>query len=237
MNTARLTRSIATLSSVLALASCGGLSGSNAFLEQSPRAIAQASITEMQDVSAMRILGNTTYRKSSMRVDIRVDTTNCIGSLDTDDGEIRILRNGEGAWIKADEEFWRSQAASPQEADRAVKAYRGSWVVVDERAEFLKMCDLGVPLKDFEVDTSAIDDHVDSDDVEEIGDVEAIPVDGRDRKERTTVWVAVKAPHYVLKIAPTENVGLPAELYFEEFGVKVVAESPSKKDIATIPGT
>ena len=48
--------------------------------------------------------------------------------------------------------------------------------------------------------------------------------------------MAVTAPHRVLKIAPADDTGRPDELYFEEFGADVVAESPPKKDIVTLPG-
>ena len=54
-------------------------------------------------------------------------------------------------------------------------------------------------------------------------------------KKRTTIWVSVDAPHYVLKTAPAKDKGLPDALYFEEFGVKVVVETPADKDILEVP--
>ena len=87
----------------------------------------------------------------------------------------------------------------------------------------------------FELDADDTDDTIEVGEVEEIGGINAVALTGQDGKERVTAWVAVTAPHRVLKMAPADDTGRPDELFFEEFGADVVAESPSRKDIVTLP--
>ncbi len=49
--------------------------------------------------------------------------------------------------------------------------------------------------------------------------------------------MAVAPPHRVLKMAPEKDKGMPDALIFDDFGDEVVAETPSAKDIVTIPGS
>lgn len=237
MNTARTARSTVLVSAVLALSGCGAMPGSNAFLEQSPRDIAKAAFTDMQDITSMRILGSQEGDAGFTRVDIRLDDVSCTGNLDTQDGIVRIIRNSEGAWFTADEKFWRSQASSARRANQVSATYAGAWVAVEEKNPLLELCDLSGLLDGFKLEKGDTEDTIDAGAVAKIGDADAVPLVGRDGKERITVWVAVEAPHRVLKMAPTDDKGRPDALYFEEFGVKVVAKTPPKKNIVTKPGS
>ena len=89
------------------------LSADDEFLDQSPRAIAKTAFKEMRDVKSMRILGSTDTDAGLTRIDIRLDDSNCVGSFDTDDGGMRLIKNSDGAWFKGDEKFWRSRPPPP----------------------------------------------------------------------------------------------------------------------------
>ena len=224
------------------LASCGAigeyLPGQDPFLDQSPRSIAKAGFADMRKVSSMRVLGSVEDKRNGfMRVDLRLDDTDCTGTLDTPDGTIRILRSADGAWFSADDDFWRAKAggASPQ-VDKIVREYAGKWAVIGKKERpMLEMCDLDTMLSGFTVEADDTEDTIEVGEVEKIGDADAVPVTGQDGKKRVTVWVAVDAPHRVLKQAPARDTGRPDELFFEEFDADVVVESPTKEDVVVLP--
>lgn len=219
-----------TAAAVLVLMSCSRLSGGPEFLDQGARSMAQAAFADMRKVSSVRILGSQEGDAGFTRVDLRVDDTSCIGSLDTEVGNMGLLKNSDGAWFSGDESFWRARTSS-----RQADAYAGAWVAIPEKNGVLKLCHLESLLDSFKLDEDDTEDTIEVGEVEKIGDAEAVALTGREGKERTTVWVAVESPHHVLKMAPAEDAGRPDALYFEDFGVVVVAESPRKRDVVELP--
>ena len=239
MNTAPARRLIAVGCSVLALSACGSsfMQRTDAFVEKSPHDIAQAGFDDMRKVSSMRVIGSQETKDYGFtRVDLRLDDTSCTGTLDSAGGTIRVLKNADGSWFTADSAFWRSQTGSTPQADQAIKRYAGQWSAIGRKNPLLDLCDIGAMRDAFALDGDDTEGSIDAGEVGEVGGSAAVPLTGRDGKDVVTVWVAVDAPHHVLKMAPAHDSGRPDALYFEEFGVKVVAESPDKKDIVTLPG-
>lgn len=236
MHTTPSRRAAAALASVLALSACGSLSSGDDFLDENPRSMAKTAFADTRKATSMRILGSLEGEGDLgfMRVDIRIDHTSCNARIKSEDGDIQIIKNPEGAWMQADEQFWRAQAPSFQVADK-VAAYSGSWIAMEEKGDRTKLCDLDDLLRQFKVDKHDTKGTLDVGEVEEIGGVDAVPLTGRDKKEYVTVWAAVEAPHRVVKIAPKDDRGMPDELFFD-YDVHVLAETPDKKDIITIPG-
>ena len=243
MNTASTRRALAAGATVLAFApltACGAISdfipGADPFLDQSPRSMAKAAFADMRKVTSLRILGDTEDRKNGrMQVDVSVGQDGCIGTIATENGEFQLRQNNDGAWVKGDEDFVRAQAGSPAQADQAWKMLRGTWVRLDGKDAFLELCDLDELLANFTLEKGDTNESIDVDDVVEVGDADAVPLTGQDGKKRTTIWIAIDAPHHVLKMAPAKDTGLPDALYFEEFGMDVVVETPAKKDVFTAP--
>lgn len=236
MHTAPLTRIAAAVTTALVLPACGALPAGDDFLDQSPRSMAKKAFADMREASSMRILGS--YEDDELgftRVDVSLDETSCTARFRTEAGVLRVVTNPEGAWVQGDERFWRAEASSPAQAD-LLGSYASSWVAVGEKNEFDQLCDLDTFVKNFKVDKDDTDDTIDVGDLEEVGGVEAVALHGRDGKERVTAWVAVDAPHHVLKLAPTDDEGMPDEFFFSSFGVRVDAQSPDKKDVLTVPG-
>lgn len=80
---------------VLLASACGTVEGvldngvfarRNEFTEQNGLAIAQVAFKEMRDVSSLRLLGTTETSVGTIRVDIRMDESNCAGTFDTSSG-------------------------------------------------------------------------------------------------------------------------------------------------------
>jgi hypothetical protein len=236
MHNRPLTRGTAVAATALVLSACGIVSSGDDFLDQSPRSMAKTAFADMRDVSSMRILGS--YEDDELgltRVDVSLDKTSCTATLRTEAGVLRIVTNPEGAWVQGDEHFWRAKASSPGQAD-LLGSYASSWVAVRKKQGFRQLCDLDTFVKNFKVDKDDTDDTIDVGDVEEVGDLDAVALNGRDGKERVTAWVAVEAPHYVVKLAPTDDKGMRDEFFFSSFGLRVDAESPDEKDVLTVPG-
>ena len=243
MTAAPTKRTMAAGASILALASltaCGAIGdlmpGTDPFLEQSARSIADAAFADMQDVSSMRILGDVDSAKyGRMRVDIRVGDDGCVGSLEIDHGGgVQLRQNEEGSWFRADERFWRAEMNTRERGSRLWRTVRGKWFVADGKDDHLSLCDLDKLLGQLNVVPDKTNESFDAEDVVAVGDSGAVPLTGGRGRKRSTIWVSVQAPHYVLKTTPATDNGLPETLYFEEFGAKVIAESPDKKDIVTL---
>ena len=247
MNTAPSRRAVAAGASALALATltaCGPIGdlipGADPFLDQSPRSMAKAGFADMQDVTSMRILGDIdTDEYGRMQVDISLGRNGCEGSFDSDDmGGFQLRQNEDGTWVRADEKFWLSQADTRQQGALGWKTFRGKWLAMEGKDDdYLKLCDYDELLAEFEIEPDDTGESIDDDAVVEVGDSDTVPLTGGRGKKRTTIWVSVDAPHHVLKMAPAKDKGLPDALYFEEFGLKVVVDTPVKKDIAVIPKT
>ena len=90
-------------------------------------------------------------------------------------------------------------------------------------------------LGSFQVDEDDTDESLSKGEIEAIGDRKAIAVTGGEGKDRVTAWVAIDAPHLVLKMAPVRQGAFEEALFFEEFGGEVDAETPKKADIVSLP--
>ncbi len=240
MHTAPLARAAAAVTTALVLSGCGIMPADDDFVDQGPRSMARTAFADMREVTSLRILGSMEHdRLGFTRLDMSLDDKSCTARFTTKAGTLQLIKNAEGAWLKADERYWRSEASSPRE-EKLLESYGRSWITVREKTnEFADLCDLDDFMKDFRVRKSDTDESIIVGDVVEVDGQDAVPLDGRDDrrgKERTTVWVAVDAPHHVLKMAPTDDEGMPDELFFGSFGVRVDAESPPTKDVITIPG-
>ena len=235
MNTTPSRRAAAAVTSILALSACGSLSSGGDFLDENPRSMAKTAFADTRKATSMRITGSLESRIGFIRLDVRLDDTSCYGRIKSEDGDFQIIKNPEGVWLQADEHFWRAQASSFEQADK-VAAYGGSWIAVEKSEDLLEVCDFDALLREFKVSKREWrSTTLEAGEVEKIGGVDAVPLTGRDEKEECTVWAAVEAPHRVVKIAPTDDHGLPDALFLD-YDVHVLAETPPKKDIITIPG-
>jgi hypothetical protein len=242
--TIRLTSRIAVVAATALLASgCGAIGGvvegvipqGNEFTEQGPRAIAEAAFAEMQEQESLRLLGTADTDDGPTRVDVRVGRSGCVGDFEVDGGSFQLVRNKDGAWVKADDNYWRSQAGSPQQGSTLVKRFRSKWIAVERKSDLDKLCDLEELLASFDVDEDDTDESLSKGEIEAIGDRKAIAVTGGEGKDRVTAWVAIDAPHLVLKMAPVRQGAFEEALFFEEFGGEVDAETPKKADIVSLP--
>lgn len=236
MNHASSSRAATAAAAVLVLSACGS-SAEDKFLAQSADDIVKTSLEAMQEVEFVRVLGSAEIDLGVARFDMKINGSSCAGSFDTDEGGVRIIKNSDGAWFYADDEFLNSQSTSPEHAAEVRRIFSGSWVAIEGKNDFEELCDFDALLDGFQVDKGLEGNGatVDSDEIEQIGKSDAVPVEGRGGKKRATVWIDVEAPHHVLKMTRENGSAQPDEYYLEEFGVEFSAETPDKEDIVTAP--
>jgi hypothetical protein len=234
MFTARSMGAAAAVASVLVLSACGASASDGDFLDQGPRRMAKTALTDTRATDSMRVLGSQENDLGFVRVDIRLNDTDCEGRLITEDGDVQLLKNAAGAWYRAEAPFWRAHAESLPNAQRLAR-HGGLWIAAPEDDELLELCDLDNILADFRLKRKDGYNTIKLGQVEQVSGVDAVALHGRDGKQRVTAWVALDSPHRVLKMALTNDTGLPDELVFSSFGDDVEAASPDPEDIAKVP--
>jgi hypothetical protein len=197
--------------------------------------MAQTAFADMRATDSMRVLGSQENNTLGfVRVDISLSDTDCQGRLITDDGDVHLLKNSEGAWYRADERFWRAHAESLRNGVRPAR-HGGKWIAAPDGDQLLELCDLDNILADFRLKRKDGYNTIKVGEVEQVGGDDAVELHGRDGKERVTAWVALASPHRVLKMALTNDTGLPDELVFSSFGADVDAASPDAEEVAPVP--
>lgn len=227
---------ISVAASTLLLAACGGQAAvGDEFLEQSPRAITRTAFAEMSDVSSVRILGTLGSAGRRARIDVRTaDDGGCTGSVELDHGSARFIHNAEGTWLKADDDFWRATAQTPQQARQIVARLGTSWTVAPDQALDLgRFCNTKPMLNGFKARKDGGEGRLSKGGVELIGETRAIAISEKGGGQSSTVWVSVTAPHRVVKLASHEG-GSPISISFEEFGVEVDSEAPAEDDVVDL---
>ncbi len=236
MTPPRAALAAAAVCSALVLSGCSAAAGDDDdFLDQGPRRMAKTAFEDMRETTSMRIQGSIEHDELGFtRMDISLDDEQCSARLMTDDGDIRIVKTTEGAWFQADDRFVRLQTDA---SDAVVSRLSGSWLVVDKRRDdaILEMCDLDTFVGGFRLKKKDTYDTIHVGEREDVGGTDAIALQGRDGEDRVTVWVAVEAPHRVLKTALTDDTGLPDELFFGSFGDPVDPRRPDPKDVLKAP--
>lgn len=227
---------------VLLTTACGALPGEGGllgrhseFLDQDALSIAKDSFADMRTVTSVRMLGDVETDEFGMAdIDLRLDGTDCQGSFDTDDGEVRFVQVGKSTWFSLDDDMWTSRTTSDRQAELVLDKYSGAWFAGDKK-DLAQLCDIEKFLSNFEVDQDDKGGDVGVGDVEEVGDIDAVMLSGRDGKKLCKIWVAVDAPHYVVKMTQRKRGDATQVIYFEEFGVEVDIVAPDKKDVMALP--
>lgn len=221
----------------LLLTSCGGgTEVDQGFLDQSPRVITKAALKEMRDLDSVRILGRLGADEGGeIRIDVRTDgQRSCAGSIAYERGAVQLIATPDQAWLKADEDFWLTAAPSPEQGRQFSAKVGTSWVVsqgpTDELRDF---CDVSLMLDGFKGRRDGGEGRLSKGAVELVGDTEAVAISAKGGGQSSTVWVAVDAPHRVVKIVTREGAN-PASVSFEEFGVEIGAEAPAPDDVVDL---
>lgn len=225
----------------LALTSCsgddsggGGGSGSEEdateqFTSQSAEEIVTAAKDAMTSAESMRFAGEITDGGDTIQIDNRVARSgDCAGTVGGDNfgGSSEFVQVGKRAWIRPDEDFWRT--AVPQAADQIIARVGDRWVQTPlDQVGLNASCDLESLLEEL--------DPAEAGEVGEVGDVdgqEAVAVSST-AEEETTMWIATEEPHHVLRLeSSAEDDG--GTITFSDFDEVEEIEPPAKGEVAQL---
>lgn len=205
------------------LTGCGG----NDFAEQPADDIVKAAGDDMKALSSLRMEGEVTTNGEKVTIDLALNTDgDCQGSLGVAGGTAQLVQQGDQAWFKPDEAFWRAQAAD--QADMIIAAVGDKWVVLPPGDEsFSSFCDLDTLLSD-------IGNGPESDstkgDTEEVDGQDTVIINSEtDNGDPVKAWIATDDPHHILKMEVTTG-DEPGTITFSDFDEDLKIEPPAESD-------
>lgn len=200
-----------------ALSGCGAISDSMAdltrsdFSQQGATEIARAAEATMTALSSLRITGSLVVGTEPTFLDLRLaDDGRCSGSLRVTEGDLDVLQNSQGTWLRGHD-------------------LQGKWV---KTAKPFALCNLDKWLKGFKVRkdgtdlngrTMKVGDEVSLDDTKAV-QIITVRVEGAD----DVAYVSSEEPHHVLKMEAEEPTRR-ANIAFAEFDEEFEVEAPRAK--------
>lgn len=224
---ARIALAVAGICSFAVLTACGG----NDFADESADTIVKASKDDMGDLKAVKVSGSITTSGQAISIDLQANSDgDCTGSLGIGDGKAELLGVKGDTWMKPDEAFWRSFAGDS--ADQVIAIVGDKWVVVpDDQDSIKQFCDVDQLLDQLLADDSSDDatftkngtDSVDGDDV--------VKVDRESDKDgKSTGYVLVDDPHYLVKVEKTSGDDT-GSISFSSFNDEFDVTAPADGDV------
>lgn len=240
-----LAAGIGVVAAALSFAACGsddssgsGASkGSEDFVDQSGREIAEDAVAAMKGVKSLRMKGDITDDGQKMSLDFTIDETsgNCSGSFAQGDKAAELISLGEEQYMKADGAFWTSMADTPQQGSQLATMLGGKWVKVPTSSEdFGELCDLDELLGEFSEGPDK-DDRVTKGEVDTVDGRKAVILIGEEDGEKSRIWVAVEGDHHILKI---EVVGgdEPGTIEFSGINEPADIKAPAEDQVVDMTG-
>lgn len=214
----------AVAGSLVLLTACGG----NDFAESSVKEIQAASLEDMKALDSMRLDGSVNSGGQEISLDIALNTAgDCTGTIGVDEGTAELVKEGDTAWFRPDEAFWRAQGGPA--AQQIIDLVGDKWVVLpaDQQQQFAGFCDLDELLAEIEDDDNP-DGKVEG--TEDVDGQEAVRVSStNDEGDPTQVWVATEDPHYILKAEVTGGEE-PGSFTFSDFNEDINLQAPAEED-------
>jgi hypothetical protein len=202
------------------------------FAQQTPAEIVAAADDAMAAIQSMRVTG-TVDNEDGLDFDARVDKDgNCTATVAAFGGHAEAIEAATGSYVKADDAFWENTALDEEQAAIMSDVADGKWVRSPRRTGVLgTFCDLDAMLKligSGEADLAEVGDEAEIDGQTAVGITSDASAGGT-----TTLWVAVDAPHHMLKV---ETVGgdEPGVFTVSEIDVPVQIELPPASDVLDI---
>ncbi|MGL5810373.1 MAG: hypothetical protein ACRCYQ_10555 [Nocardioides sp.] len=206
---------------------------STAFADQVPKKVQSEAIAEMKAVTSARMAGQVTRNGLPVDVDLVVDRAGtCLGTVRLTGsavdsgaaaGKGRLIVSPKGQFVRGNKAFWR--AAMGSAGNRIVTLVGKRWAKMPEgTGSFGEICGVAQLLD--AMGSADADGEVEVGATEEVDGVTAVKLTATD-DDRTTAWVSIAEPHYIVKL--TLPGPEPATLVLSDFNEPVVATPPSAK--------
>jgi hypothetical protein len=225
----------ATLALITTLTACGAggdPADGDSFVGQSAAEIQAQVVADMAKLKSVRLSGELIQNAQEIGIDLALNTDGmCAGSLALMGGSAEIIAGPDGQFIKGDEGFWSGMAGGEAAAAQVTALLGEKWAKMPQaEGGFAEFCDLDGLLDEFDsVDSSEGEATIGGQ--EEIGGVLALELISDD-EDATTAWVAIDAPHYIVKVtAAGEDAG---SIVFTDFDKPVDAQAPAADDVVDL---
>jgi hypothetical protein len=221
------------LTTVLTACGVGGDSADgNGFVDQSAAEIQEQVVADMAKLRSVRLSGELIQSGQEIGIDLALNTEGvCAGSLILMGGSAEIIAGPDGQFIKGDREFWSGMAGGEAAAVQVTALLGEKWAKMPEAEGGLaEFCDLDGLLDEFDsVGSSQGEATIGKQQL--IGGVPALELISDD-EDATTAWVAVDAPHYIVRVtADGDDAG---SIVFTDFDKPVDAQAPGADDVVDL---
>lgn len=225
---------VAAAAILCGLTACAGASDStaDAFVDQSAAQIQQQVVADMAELKSVRLAGELIQNGQQIGFDLALNTDGmCAGSLALMGGSAQIIAGPDGQFIKGDRAFWSGAAGGEGAATQMTALLGDKWAKMPEaEGGFTSFCDLDGLLDEFDSGDATQGDATIGKQVDVDG-VPALELISED-SNATTAWVAINAPHYIVKVsAEGEDAG---SIVFTDFNEPVNAEAPAADDVVDL---
>lgn len=162
-------------------------------------------IRDMRALDSVRLSGASSRDKDKMTLDLVLTSRgDCTGEISLNRGTITYRQVDGTTYVRGNRTYWQDTAGSAQAAERVMSVVGDKWARLPESAAgFGAFCDIDDFMREFKTDRKATgaDKQVTTvGEVSEVEGVDAVEVITRTGQETTVTWVAVEAPHVVLRV-------------------------------------
>ncbi|WP_431676903.1 hypothetical protein [Kitasatospora sp. KL5] len=193
--------------------------------------------TAMSALTALKLDGTITTDGQKITMHLAADKAgNCKGTVAVGgEGQVEILHNGTGTWIKPDAAFWKkigSEKANPKAGAAAAELFKGRYLTGGqddtEIKEIASMCDLikGITQGGDDPDTKVTKGSAGT-----TNGVKTFSLVGTDPDgARTTAYIATEGKPYLVRMEQTTG-SEPGQMDFSEFDKPITVQAPPADEV------
>lgn len=226
-------RAALVATALVGVAACGSgdSDGGDDFTDQSATEIKDATIKDMKAVKSLTMDGTVEQGGQEIKLNLSADTDGtCAGEI-SQQGWTAEFIGGDETFIKANEDFWRSNFGA--NADQILALVGDKWAKVPEEAaaSFDSFCDLDSFISEFTKDDD--DSDVKKGDTDEVDGEDAIIIEGTtDDGDPSKAWIAVDGKHRILKLEGEGDAKI--SFAFTDYDEPVDADAPPSDEVVDL---
>lgn len=226
---ARIGLALAALGTTAVLTAC---SGGDDFAEGEADDIVTEAKSAMGELETVKVSGAVDNQGQQIQIDIQASSDgDCTGSIGIDDGTAELLGVGGETWMKPDEAFWSAFAG--ENAQAVLGVVGDKWVVIPEEDDsFNTFCDVDSLLDELLKDSDDGSTYS-NEGTEELDGEDVVAIDNEAEDGRSTGYVLVDDPHYLVKVERTDGESTGA-VTFSEFDEEFEVEAPAADDVVDL---
>ncbi|PBC70786.1 hypothetical protein BX265_5343 [Streptomyces sp. TLI_235] len=188
----------------------------------------------MSALTALKVDGSLTSEGQKITLHLAADKQgNCKGTVSVGDGQVEVVHNGTGTWIKPDAAFWKkigSEKGNPKAGAMAAELFKGRYLTggqSDSRIqEVASMCDL---IKGITQDND--EGPLTKGAAGTVNGVKTFTLLGTDPEDgaKTTLHIATEGKPYLIRMEAAGKE--PGQMDFSDFDKPVTVQAPPADEV------